>query len=56
MQKNKSGKNLKLSLNRETLRALNEACPLEAVVGGGTVTFEFTACASNCNTCGSRCC
>jgi hypothetical protein len=53
MQKNKSRKNLKLSLNRETLRALNEAGQLEAVVGGLTA---FTVCASNCKTCDTRCC
>ncbi len=51
MKKNELKKNLKLTLNRETLRAL-ESPALEEVIGGLTVSN----CRSNCTTCDSRCC
>jgi hypothetical protein len=52
MKKKELKKNLKLTLNRETLRAL-EAPTLEEVVGGLTDT---DCAAGSCLTCRTRCC
>ena len=47
MKKNELKKNLKLTLNRETLRALENPA-LEEVIGGATVSCNLTMCTRCC--------